>query len=93
MRVRPSWSRAVHKQPQHNGGVIHDDLPQAGGAQGDRRDAAGVDRVGPTSLTGDEQPRRADDFAGISTTVSPSAISRWATCRPMPLPPSTAQRR
>jgi hypothetical protein len=36
---------------------------------------------------------RADSFAGTSTTVSPSATSRWATCRPMPLPPSTAHTR
>jgi hypothetical protein len=36
---------------------------------------------------------RADSFAGTFTTVSPSASSRWATCRPMPLQPSTAQRR
>jgi hypothetical protein len=36
---------------------------------------------------------RADSFAGTSTTVSPSATRRWATWRPMPLHPSTAQRR
>ena len=36
---------------------------------------------------------RADSFAGTSTTVSPSATSRCATCRPIPLQPSTAHSR
>ena len=36
---------------------------------------------------------RADIFAGTSTTSSPSATSRVATCRPIPAHPSTAQTR
>ncbi len=36
---------------------------------------------------------RADSFAGTSSTVSPSATSRWAMCRPIPAQPSTAHTR
>jgi hypothetical protein len=37
-----------------DGGVIHEDLPQAGCPQGDHGDAAGIDRVGLAALTGGE---------------------------------------
>ncbi len=36
---------------------------------------------------------RADIFAGTSTTSSPSATNRVATCLPIPAQPSTAQTR
>ena len=36
---------------------------------------------------------RPDSFGGTSTTCSPSASRRMATCRPIPLQPSTAQTR
>ena len=36
---------------------------------------------------------RADSFGGTSTTCSPSARSRFAMCRPIPLQPSIAQTR
>lgn len=84
---------AVDEQPQRHRDVIDNDLPQTGRAQGDYGDAVRVGRVGLAAWPVENTLARADSFAGMSTTVSPSATSRWATCRPMPLQPSTAHTR
>jgi hypothetical protein len=48
---------AIHQQPQRHRGVIHLNLPQARGAQGDHGDAEGVDRIGLSALASGEHPR------------------------------------
>ncbi len=45
------------------------------------------------SLPAESSLRRAESFGGTSTTLSPAATRCWATGRPIPPEPSTAQRR
>ena len=79
-------------QPQRDRLVVDHDLAQAAVAQPDDRDRAGVGRVGLAAVAASKIARtRVDSFGGTSTTVSPSAISRCASCTPTPPAPSTAQ--
>jgi two-component system response regulator MprA len=57
----------------------------------DDRDRVRIQRVGLAVVAGVEQPYRAASLAGTSTTFSPASSSRWASGRPAPLAPSTAQ--
>jgi hypothetical protein len=75
----------VDQQPQRDPGVVGLHPPQAGGAHRDHGNAARVDRVGLAALAGGEDPGPGGQFRGQSTTVSPSATRRCATCRPIPL--------
>lgn len=72
----------VDQQPQRNGGVVHDDLPQTVGARGNHSDTAGVDRVGLAVLPGGEDPSAGGQFGRDVQHGLVVVTKRWATCRP-----------
>lgn len=77
----------LREHPQRLELTVVGQHPQALGSHRDDSDRVRVVGIGLAVVSGDEQPARADSFAGTSTTCSPSASSRWASRRPAPLLP------